>query len=87
MSVYSLYVISDCGSLQFSYDHYDSDFEFERKYDYPLPFQFKNVFGRMTVDFGSADGVKPGFTIISINDIPSKGTVLENGEDIFKVSD
>ncbi|XP_018647107.1 synbindin, putative [Schistosoma mansoni] len=85
MSVYGLYVISESGSLQFYYDHSDVNVEVEKKYDFPLPFHFKAVDGRIVVDFGACDDVKIGYTVISVDGITAKGTSLEDNRDILKV--
>ncbi|CAH8627986.1 unnamed protein product [Schistosoma margrebowiei] len=85
MSVYGLYVISESGSLQFYYDHSDVNLEVEKKYDFPLPFHFKAMDGRIVVDFGACDDVKIGYTVISVDGITAKGTSLEDNRDILKV--
>lgn len=86
MSVYGIYVISESGSLQFYYDHSDVNMEVEKKYDFPLPFHFKAMDGRIVVDFGACDDVKIGYTVISVDGITAKGTSLEDNRDILKVS-
>ncbi|VEL18384.1 unnamed protein product [Protopolystoma xenopodis] len=85
MSVFSIYVISESGSLQYSYDHAIPLVEVEKSYNYPLPFTFKMHDGYLIVDFGAKDEIKIGYAVLSINGIPAKGAILEDGREILQV--
>ncbi|KAF8565206.1 hypothetical protein P879_08629 [Paragonimus westermani] len=85
MSVHSLYVVSESGSLQFYYDHSTVNTEVEKSFTFPVPLTFKVFDGRIAVDFGSLDEVKAGYTVLSVNKLEAKGTHLEDGREILQV--
>ncbi|GAA57171.1 trafficking protein particle complex subunit 4 [Clonorchis sinensis] len=85
MSVHSLYVISESGSLQFYYDHSVSVTTAEKTFSYPIPLRLASVDGRICVDFGTVDEVKPGYAVLSVNNIDAGGTFLEDGREILQV--
>ncbi len=86
MSVYSVYVISESGSLQMYYDRTMPSVEIERTFSYPLSFVFENIDGRLAVDFGATDEIKLGYCVLEVNGVAAKGTALEDGRDIMEVN-
>lgn len=86
MSVYSIYVVSESGSLQMYYDRVTAPEEIERTYNFPLSFVFENVDGRIAVVFGATDDVKLGHCVLAVNGVNANGTVLEDNRDILEVS-
>lgn len=85
MSVYSVYVISESGSLQMYYDRTLPTVELERTFSFPLSFVFENVDGRLSVVFGATDEIKLGYCVLAVNGVAANGTVLEDGRDILEV--
>ncbi|KAL5962927.1 Trafficking protein particle complex subunit 4 [Taenia solium] len=85
MSVYSVYVISESGSLQMYYDRTLPAVELERTFSFPLPFVFENVDGRLAVVFGATDDIKLGYCVLAVNGVAANGTVLEDGRDILEL--
>ncbi|KAH9281619.1 Trafficking protein particle complex subunit 4 [Echinococcus granulosus] len=65
MSVYSVYVISESGSLQMYYDRTIPAIEVERTFTFPLSFVFENVDGRLAVVFGATDDIKLGYCVLA----------------------
>lgn len=85
MSVFSVYVISESGSLQFYYEHTTLNTEVEKKFNFPLPFVFKVYNSRIVVDFGATEDVKIGYAVCAVDQIPAKGIHLEDGREILQV--
>ncbi|VDK39470.1 unnamed protein product [Taenia asiatica] len=85
MSVYSVYVISESGSLQMYYDRTLPAVELERTFSFPLSFVFENVDGRLAVVFGATDDIKLGYCVLAVNGVAANGTVLEDGRDILEL--
>lgn len=85
MGVYSIFVISDSGSLQTCYDRTPSSPKVEKTFSYPLPIKFEKLDGRVCVDFGATDSIKLGYSILEINGVEANGTCLVDGRDIMEV--
>lgn len=85
MSVHSVYVISESGSLQMYYDRTPPPVEIQGTYNFPLSFVFENVDGRIAVVFGATPEVKLGYCVLAVNGVNANGTVLEDGRDILEV--
>ncbi|EUB60747.1 Trafficking protein particle complex subunit 4 [Echinococcus granulosus] len=85
MSVYSVYVISESGSLQMYYDRTIPAIEVERTFTFPLSFVFENVDGRLAVVFGATDDIKLGYCVLAVNGVIANGTLLEDGRDISEL--
>ncbi|VDM22671.1 unnamed protein product [Hydatigera taeniaeformis] len=85
MSVYSVYVISESGSLQMYYDRTLPTVELERTFSFPLSFVFENVDGRLAVVFGATNEIKLGYCVLAVNGVNANGTILEDGRDILEL--
>ncbi|VDM05080.1 unnamed protein product [Schistocephalus solidus] len=85
MSVYSVYIISESGSLQMYYDRSTPTTKVEKTLSYPLSLVFKNVDGKLVVDFGATDDIKVGYCVLGVNGVPAKGSCLEDGRDILEL--
>ena len=40
----------------------------EQTFSYPLPFKVANLEGKIVVDFGQQDGIKPGHILLNYNE-------------------
>ncbi|CAL8084027.1 unnamed protein product [Calicophoron daubneyi] len=84
MSVYSLFVVSESGSLQFYYEHLSCVSDIEKTFNFPLEFCFKSHDGRIVIDFGGNEEVKNGYAVLEVNHVPVKGTCLDDGREIIQ---
>nr|CDS26248.1 trafficking protein particle complex 4 [Hymenolepis microstoma] len=85
MSVLSVYVVSESGSLQMYYDRTNPPVEIVETYNFPLSFVFENVDGRISVVFGATNEVKLGYCVLAVNGVNANGTVLEDNRDILEL--
>lgn len=67
MVVYSIYVISKSGGLIYSYDNQLNNPEVEKTFSYPLDLKLAYINNRITVTFGQRDGIRVGYSVLSIN--------------------
>jgi len=85
MGIYHIFIVSKSGGLIFNYDHNIVNSEQEKTYSYPLDIQLKLENKRVTVVFGSRDGVLVGHTLLQVNGQPLVGKDLPDGRDVFEV--
>ena len=70
MVVDRLFIVSKSGGLIYSYDNQSvpAAQSVEQTVSYPLPFKLANVDGKIVVDFGQQDGIKPGHILLNYNE-------------------
>lgn len=70
MTVDRLFIVSKSGGLIYSYDNQSvpSAQSVEQTVSYPLPFKLSNIEGKLNVDFGQQDGIRPGHILLSYNE-------------------
>lgn len=70
MTIYNIFIINRAGSLIFDYDNSPSRVDVEKTFTYPLDLRLDVVDSRVAVVFGSRDGIRTGFVIMSVNGKP-----------------
>jgi hypothetical protein len=76
MTVDRLFIVSKSGGLIYSYDNQSALQSVEQTVSYPLPFKLASLEGKVCVDFGQQDGIKPGFTLLNYNEFGTFDFIL-----------
>jgi len=81
MVVDRLFIVSKSGGLIYSYDNQSvpAAQSVEQTVSYPLPFKLANVDGKIVVDFGQQDGIKPGHILLNYNEHEVVGSCVKDG--------
>ncbi|CAB3396463.1 unnamed protein product [Caenorhabditis bovis] len=78
-----VFIISQAGSLIYDWSSDSGENEVVLTYEYPLNVFLERKYKKVMVVFGEKDGVKIGYYVKSVNDIPVFGTRFEvNGKSV-----
>ncbi|XP_002159518.2 trafficking protein particle complex subunit 4 [Hydra vulgaris] len=80
----SVYLINKAGGLVYQRDNWVNEVEIEKTFGYPLGMVLKEVDDKVIVTFGEKDGVKVGYSLLSINGQITNGKLLADGTPILK---
>ena len=80
----SVYLINKAGGLVYQRDSWLNELETEKTFGYPLGIVLKEVDDKVVVTFGEKDGIKVGYSLLSVNGQNVNGKMLADGTSILK---
>ncbi|XP_063700720.1 trafficking protein particle complex subunit 4 [Culicoides brevitarsis] len=81
--IYGVYIVSKSGGLIFNIDHHVAKVESEKQFSFPLDIKLDYEDNKkVSVSFGQREGINVGNVLTAVNNVPTNGTLLEDGRSI-----